>query len=53
MQSLTDIYGDDYAEGLEAIDSDGMVSVPEGPGMGISWDWKAVEKHAVGTNMYE
>jgi L-alanine-DL-glutamate epimerase-like enolase superfamily enzyme len=40
------IFADDYSDDLDAVDANGCVSVPEGPGLGatINWDWlKRVE----------
>jgi len=41
-----------YAEPIEVVDDDGMVAVPEGPGLGIDidWDWveeRRTERHVV------
>jgi L-alanine-DL-glutamate epimerase-like enolase superfamily enzyme len=35
------LYGDGYRDELDAIDSKGHVSIPQGPGLGvpINWDW--------------
>lgn len=42
------LYGDDYADTLDAIDDKGHIPVPQGPGLGvpINWDW--VEKNKTG-----
>lgn len=34
--------------GLDCIDSDGCVSVPDGPGLGIEYDWGYIEKNMTG-----
>ncbi len=34
-----DIYSCDYKDGLEVVDSDGCVTVPQGPGLGVIYDW--------------
>ncbi len=39
------IYKDGYEDGLYAIDSDGCVPVPEGPGLGVEYDWDFIMKH--------
>jgi L-alanine-DL-glutamate epimerase-like enolase superfamily enzyme len=41
------VYGDDYADQLETIDGEGCVPVPQGPGLGITYDWQAIEAQAV------
>jgi L-alanine-DL-glutamate epimerase-like enolase superfamily enzyme len=42
-----------YADGLEGIDRDGNVDVPEGPGLGVEYDWKAIEKMTAGKKRHE
>ena len=42
------VYKDGYADGLDAIDADGCVSVPQGPGLGVEYDWRGIEKYKVG-----
>jgi L-alanine-DL-glutamate epimerase-like enolase superfamily enzyme len=34
------VYADDYVEDLTAVGSDGCVGLPEGPGLGVSYDWE-------------
>lgn len=38
-----DVYCGDYSEDLDALDEDGCVSVPRGPGLGIVYDWEGIE----------
>ena len=38
-------YKDGYEDGLYAIDSDGCVPVPEGPGLGVEYVWDFTMKH--------
>jgi hypothetical protein len=47
------IYGDAYSDDLEAVDKNGCVPVPTGPGLGvtINWDWLA--RHETGKVVYE
>ena len=33
---------------LDCIDEDGMVEVPNGPGLGVEYDWDYISKHATG-----
>jgi len=37
-----------YEDGLYAIDKQGCVTVPEGPGLGVEIDWAYVQKHRTG-----
>ena len=34
-----------YADRLDSIDKDGCVPVPQEPGLGVQWDWAAIEKY--------
>ena len=44
------VYEGGYTDGLrDAIDDDGTVSVPDGPGLGVSYDWEYIEDHATGS----
>jgi L-alanine-DL-glutamate epimerase-like enolase superfamily enzyme len=39
----------DYADGLHAIDPDGCVMAPEGPGLGVVYDWDKIRAHTIRT----
>lgn len=39
------VYAGDYADELNSIDAKGCVSVPDGPGLGVDYDWRYVEQH--------
>lgn len=43
MQTTPAIYGDGYRDGLEEFDKEGMVSVPNNPGVGVEWDRDALK----------
>ena len=47
------IFADDYSDDLDAVDKNGCVPVPEGPGLGavINWDW--LKKVETGKTVYE
>ena len=53
MQTTPDIYSEGYEDGLNAVNSDGMVPVPDGPGMGVEWNWDAINRMATGTKKAE
>ena len=38
------IYSCDYSDQLDSIDADGFVEVPNGPGLGVEYDWKGIRK---------
>ena len=35
----------DYRDDLDAIDGNGHVAVPEGPGLGVTYDWDYIRAH--------
>jgi len=43
----------DYPDTLDAIDANGHVPVPDGPGLGITLDWDFIEAHRTGLKSYE
>ncbi|MGH7919455.1 MAG: enolase C-terminal domain-like protein [Candidatus Dormibacteraceae bacterium] len=47
------IYADAYADGLDAVDAEGCVPVPTGPGLGVTYDWAWIEAHERGVTVYE
>ena len=38
----------DYSDDLDAIDSDGNVWAPDGPGIGVELDWDWINSHKIG-----
>ncbi len=42
------VYKDVNITGLDCIDADGMVAIPQGPGLGIAFDWDYIAKHSTG-----
>jgi L-alanine-DL-glutamate epimerase-like enolase superfamily enzyme len=42
------IYQNVTITGLDCIDADGLVTVPEGPGLGVEYDWGFIADHATG-----
>ncbi len=47
------VFADDFSDGLDAIDGEGCVPVPRGPGLGVTLDWDYIEKHRVGEDVFE
>jgi L-alanine-DL-glutamate epimerase-like enolase superfamily enzyme len=47
------IYADDYRDGLDAVDKRGHVPVPQGPGLGVTYDWDWIKKNEVGCATYD
>ncbi len=42
----------DYRDGLDAIDENGCVYAPEGPGLGVTLDWDYIRAHEVGRKVW-
>ena len=47
-----DIFADDYRDGLDAIDANGHVPVPDGPGLGVQYDWDFLTRNRNGGRRY-
>ena len=51
---LPPIYKDGYSDDkLGAIDKNGCVQVPQGPGLGVEYDWDYITKHSTGVTVYD
>ena len=46
-------YKCDYRDGLDAIDTNGCVPVPKGPGLGVEYDWDYIDEHTTSVVVYE
>lgn len=42
---LPPCYADGYRDELDSIDKDGCVPIPQGPGLGVTYDWDWLKKH--------
>nr|WP_256487819.1 MULTISPECIES: enolase C-terminal domain-like protein [unclassified Haladaptatus] len=48
------VYLGEYSDMIDAVDDDGTVPVPDGPGLGVEYDWDYVESNATGSvHVYE
>jgi L-alanine-DL-glutamate epimerase-like enolase superfamily enzyme len=47
------IYADDYTDQLDSIDDEGTIGFPDGPGLGVEYDWAFVEANRTGQRVYE
>ena len=43
---------DGYTDRLERVDDDGTFRVPDGPGLGVEYDWDYIEENALGGRTY-
>jgi L-alanine-DL-glutamate epimerase-like enolase superfamily enzyme len=47
------IYADDYGDQLDNVGEDGCVPVPEGPGLGVTYDWDKINRWETAREVYE
>ena len=48
------VYRNGYSDMIDTIDSDGAVEVPDGPGLGVEYDWDYIEDNSTGSiHVYE
>mgnify|MGYP000058944339 CR=1 FL=1 len=48
------VYQGGYSDYIDTIDDDGYVDVPDGPGLGVDYDWEFIEDNATGSvHVYE
>ena len=46
------VYADDYVDQLDAA-VDGHFPVPQGPGLGVEYDWEKIRRSSLGTKIFE
>jgi L-alanine-DL-glutamate epimerase-like enolase superfamily enzyme len=51
--TIPPVYEDGYTDGLDCIDADGTVGVPDGPGLGVEYDWDYIYEHETGRREYQ
>ncbi len=47
------VYTCGYSDQLDCVGADGMVPVPDGPGLGVTYDWDFIEANRIGLTVYE
>lgn len=47
------VYAGDYEDRLDSVDDRGTVPVPDGPDLGVEYDWEFIENHETGGRTYE
>ena len=47
------IYACGYSDELDAVDKNGHVTVPTGPGLGVTFDWDWIKAHQTGHAVYD
>jgi L-alanine-DL-glutamate epimerase-like enolase superfamily enzyme len=43
------VYQGEYSDMIDTIDDDGTVPVPDGPGLGVDYDWEYIEDNRTGS----
>jgi len=51
--AVAPVYQCGYSDQLDCIDSDGMVDVPDAPGLGVQYDWGFITSHQTGQIIYD
>jgi len=48
------VYRGGYSDAIDTIDDDGTVPVPDGPGLGVEYDWDYIDRNQTGSvHVYE
>ena len=47
------VYACGYSDQLDCIDADGTVGVPQGPGLGVTYDWDFIDRHRVACHVFD
>ncbi|QIO22850.1 enolase C-terminal domain-like protein [Haloarcula sp. JP-L23] len=47
------VYDGGYRDDIDAVDDAGTVPVPDGPGLGVDYDWDYIEANQTGRRTYE
>ena len=46
------VYADGYSDDLDAVSADGTFPVPDGPGLGVTYDWDWIKHHTVNVRRF-
>ena len=49
---LPSVYACGYSDDLEAVDAEGCVPVPSGPGLGVVYDWEWIARHRTALQVF-
>lgn len=50
--SIPPVYTCGYSDQLDCVDKDGCVPVPDGPGLGVTYDWEFIEKNTTSVQVF-
>ena len=51
--AVAPVYQCGYSDQLDCVDSNGMVDVPDAPGLGVQYDWDFITSHQTGQIIYD
>jgi len=51
--AMPPVYADGYSEELGSVGADGCFPVPDGPGLGVVYDWEFIRKHGVALHEFK
>jgi L-alanine-DL-glutamate epimerase-like enolase superfamily enzyme len=51
--AVAPVYDATYSDQQESIGKDGCVPVPDGPGLGVTYDWEFIERNAIETLVFK
>lgn len=51
--ALPPVYACGYSDQLDCVDADGMVPVPAGPGLGVTYDWDFINHNRQALHVFE
>ena len=51
--AIAPVYQCGYSDQLDCVDSDGMVDVPNTPGLGVQYDWDFINAHQISRIVYD
>jgi L-alanine-DL-glutamate epimerase-like enolase superfamily enzyme len=51
--AMPPVYADGYSDQLEGVGADGCFPVPQGPGLGVAYDWEFINSHRTRLHIFE
>lgn len=51
--AMPPVYKCGYSDELDAVGADGCFPVPDGPGLGVDYDWDFIDRHHTRVHVYE
>ena len=51
--AMPPVYADGYSDELGDVGADGCFPVPDGPGLGVVYDWEFIRKHCVASHEFK